>query len=104
MRIGGCFCGEKQRIGFLRMHVRILGCRGIPANHGGFEKFAEDLSLFLVARNHRVTAYCQVHPNEKAGEDEWNGVRRVLIPAGSNALGTVAFDWSAACHATTEHG
>ena len=34
------------------MHVMILGTRGIPAQHGGFETFAEDLSLHLVARGH----------------------------------------------------
>jgi len=30
--------------------ILILGTRGIPAAHGGFETFAEKLALFLVAR------------------------------------------------------
>ena len=29
-------------------HLLILGIRGVPAQHGGFETFAEKLSLFLV--------------------------------------------------------
>ncbi|MGH9916566.1 MAG: DUF1972 domain-containing protein, partial [Pyrinomonadaceae bacterium] len=37
------------------MHLAILGTRGIPANYGGFETFAERLSTRLVARGHQVT-------------------------------------------------
>ena len=32
----------------------ILGTRGIPANYGGFETFAEELSVRLAARGHEV--------------------------------------------------
>ncbi len=39
--------------------LRILGCRGVPAAHGGFETFAERLSLSLVKRGWRVIVYCQ---------------------------------------------
>ncbi|MCC6366806.1 MAG: DUF1972 domain-containing protein [Bryobacterales bacterium] len=41
------------------MHIAILGTRGIPANYGGFETFAEELSSRLVRRGHRVTVYCR---------------------------------------------
>src|ERR1700691_2759355 len=75
------------------MHVLILGTRGIPSRHSGFETFAQDLALFLRSRNHEVTVYCQVPDNETAREDIWNGIRRVLIPAGSNSIGTMHFDW-----------
>ena len=34
--------------------LRILGCRGVPATHGGFETFAERLALHLVAQDWRV--------------------------------------------------
>lgn len=30
--------------------LAILGTRGIPARHGGFETFAEHLALYLVNR------------------------------------------------------
>ena len=30
------------------MHVLILGTRGIPSKHSGFDTFAQDLALFLV--------------------------------------------------------
>ena len=32
------------------MRIAILGTRGIPANYGGFETFAEELSTRLAAR------------------------------------------------------
>ena len=35
----------------------LLGTRGIPANYGGFETFAEELSQRLVSRGHRMTVY-----------------------------------------------
>ncbi len=39
------------------MRIALLGTRGIPANYGGFETFAEELSTRLVARGHQVTVY-----------------------------------------------
>ena len=39
------------------MKIAILGTRGIPNNYGGFEQFAEYLSVFLVKRDHEVTVY-----------------------------------------------
>lgn len=41
------------------MHIALLGTRGIPANYGGFETFAEELSVRLVARGHEVAVYCR---------------------------------------------
>ncbi len=41
------------------MNLAILGTRGIPANYGGFETFAEELSWRLAQRGHRVTVYCR---------------------------------------------
>jgi glycosyltransferase involved in cell wall biosynthesis len=41
------------------MRIAILGTRGIPANYGGFETFAEELSTRLAARGHAVTVYCR---------------------------------------------
>ncbi|MGH9821316.1 MAG: DUF1972 domain-containing protein, partial [Pyrinomonadaceae bacterium] len=43
------------------MRLAILGTRGIPANYGGFETFAEELSKRLVGRGHEVTVYCRSH-------------------------------------------
>lgn len=80
--------------------LRILGTRGVPAAHGGFETFAEHLALYLVARGWRVVVYCQVEGSGPAYEDIWQGVERVNIPvAQSGAKGTVIFDWQVTRHA-----
>jgi glycosyltransferase involved in cell wall biosynthesis len=86
------------------MHVMIAGTRGIPSQHGGFETFAEDLSLFLAGRGHDVSVYCQIDYRESPREDIWNGVRRVLIPAADNAVGTISYDWATTKHASRRHG
>ncbi len=41
------------------MKIAVLGTRGIPANYGGFETFAEELSARLARRGHEVTVYCR---------------------------------------------
>ena len=58
------------------MRIAIVGTRGIPANYGGFETFAEELSTRLVARGHQVTVYCrEAHP-----EPLYRGVRLQYLP------------------------
>lgn len=80
--------------------LRILGTRGIPAAHGGFETFAEYLSLYLVKYGWRVIVYCQLDGEGPIYEDMWEGVERVNIPiAQGGAKGTVIFDWIATKHA-----
>lgn len=74
----------------------ILGIRNIPASHGGFETFAENLSIYLVERGWDVTVYCQESNDEMPGvcETMWEGVRRVHIGvSGNDAKATVVFDY-----------
>jgi glycosyltransferase involved in cell wall biosynthesis len=61
------------------MHIAILGTRGIPANYGGFETFAEHLSTRLVARGHEVTVYCRAHYTSPR-QLEYQGVRLKVLP------------------------
>lgn len=86
-----------------RPRLRILGIRGLPAQHGGFETFAEHLALHLVDRGWDVVVYCQSSSVASTVEDEWRGVKRVLIPAPDGALGSVLFDWRSISHAA-RHG
>lgn len=80
--------------------IRILGIRGVPAAHGGFETFAEFLALHLVQQGWRVVVYCQHEGNGPATTDSWQGVERVNISvSGSGAKSTIAFDWLATRHA-----
>lgn len=80
--------------------LRILGIRGVPAAHGGFETFAEHLSLYLVERGWRVVVYCQEDGGGPVVQDTWRGVERVRFPiAMGGAKGTMLFDWKAIAHA-----
>jgi glycosyltransferase involved in cell wall biosynthesis len=58
------------------MRIAILGTRGIPANYGGFETFAEELSTRLAARGHQVAVYCRARHSESS----YRGVRLVYLP------------------------
>lgn len=85
--------------------VRILGIRGIPAAHGGFETFAESLALHLVKHGWRVVVYCQTEGKGQISIDTWQGVERINIPVEEvGPLGTIIFDWKSIVHAarTTE--
>ena len=81
------------------MRIAFLGIRGVPANYGGFETFAEQLGRRLVARGHEVTVY---------GRDRFVparvrshlGMRIVRLPAPrSKYLETVVHTLFSAIHA-----
>ncbi|MFT6165727.1 MAG: glycosyltransferase involved in cell wall biosynthesis [Vicingaceae bacterium] len=55
------------------MRIGILGTRGIPNHYGGFEQFAEFLSVGLVKKGHEVVVYnSSDHPYQKS---VWSGVQ-----------------------------
>jgi glycosyltransferase involved in cell wall biosynthesis len=56
-----------------------MGIRGIPANYGGFETFAEEISTRLVLRGHEVWVYCRTNSIKYCG-DEYRGVGLVRLP------------------------
>jgi glycosyltransferase involved in cell wall biosynthesis len=58
------------------MRIALLGTRGIPANYGGFETFAEELSTRLTARGHQVTVYCR----ERYSQPQYRGVELRYLP------------------------
>ena len=61
------------------MKIAILGTRGIPANYGGFETFAEQLGTRLAARGHQVTVYGRKH-YATSGAKVYRGVELVVLP------------------------
>lgn len=80
--------------------LRILGTRGVPATHGGFETFAEQLALYLVSKGWRVIVYCQENGNETTFVDTWQEVERVRIfVRGKGPLSTILFDVRSIAHA-----
>jgi glycosyltransferase involved in cell wall biosynthesis len=58
------------------LRIALVGTRGIPANYGGFETFAEEISTRLAARGHQVTVYCR----ERFQDPVYRGVRLQYLP------------------------
>src|SRR5436309_1452706 len=81
------------------MKVAILGTRGIPANYGGFETFAEELSVRLAARGRQVTVYGRSNNVRYPGR-KYRGVDLVILPTiGTKYLDTVAHTLLCVLHA-----
>lgn len=73
----GILIREKQQ--GCSLNIAILGTRGIPANYGGFETFAEECAAGLAARGHRVTVYGRRHYIPR-GLKTHRGARLVVLP------------------------
>ncbi|TBN00178.1 glycosyltransferase family 1 protein [Hyunsoonleella flava] len=69
------------------MKIAILGTRGVPNNHGGFEQFAEYLSMYLKNRGHEVYVYnSHNHPYQ---DKLWNGVQIIHKYDPEEKIGTI---------------
>src|SRR5690348_3184139 len=68
--------GEVADVPLPRMRIALLGTRGIPANYGGFETFAEEISVRLAERGHELTVYCR----QRSRERTYRGVRLRYLP------------------------
>jgi glycosyltransferase involved in cell wall biosynthesis len=81
------------------MKLAILVTRGIPANYGGFETFAEELSTRLAARGHDVTVYGRSN-NIRHPHPTYKGVKLAILPTiGTKHLDTVAHTFMSVFHA-----
>lgn len=70
----------------MKLHIGILGTRGIPNHYGGFEQFAEFLAPGLVARGHHVSVYnSHSHPYT---ESLWKGVELIHCYDPEHKIGT----------------
>lgn len=84
------------------MRIAILGTRGIPANYGGFETFAEHLSTRLVARGHKVTVYCRAHYTSPR-QLEFQGVQLKVLPTIRHKyFDTIVHSFLSALHAAPQ--
>lgn len=79
--------------------LRILGIRGVPAAHGGFETFAHHFSLYLVKHGWQVEVFCQKSDGPKFSQDDWMGVIRSNIRVKSeSSFWSVVFDFLCILH------
>lgn len=88
--------------------ILILGTRGIPAAHGGFETFAERLALFLVGRGWKVGVYCQEEVeriDQRVRSETWRGIELIHVQVASRGpRATLEFDWQCARDAARRPG
>ncbi len=85
------------------LRVAIVGSRGIPANYGGFETFAEQLGSRLAAAGWDVTVYGRAH-HVPAGLERHLGCRIVAVPTiRSKHLDTVVATVGQVIHAMGEN-
>ena len=84
------------------MRFAILGTRGIPANYGGFETFAEEMATRAVERGHEVTVYCRSHHVDR-NLKEYRGVRLKVLPTIKHKyLDTIVHSFISVLHAVTQ--
>lgn len=80
------------------MKIAFISTRGIPNNYGGFEQFAEYISVGLVRRGHEVVVYSpHFHPYR---EPDYKGVRIKIFIVRRNGWGVpwgVSFTISCLC-------
>lgn len=89
--------------GRLDRGVAVLGTRGVPANYGGFETFAERLALHLVSAGIETTVYCRTHYATRGSP--WRGIRLVSLPTiRSKYLDTVTHTALSALHLVLTRG
>ena len=85
-----------------KMKLAIIGTRGIPANYGGFETFAEELATRLVSRGHEVTVYGRSN-NIRYPHPTYKGVKlRILPTIGTKHLDTIAHTFLSVLHAAPQ--
>lgn len=78
------------------MKIAFISTRGIPNNYGGFEQFAECISVGLAKRGHEVVVYSpHFHPYK---EDTYKGVRIKHIyspePWMGSSVGSFFYDFA----------
>jgi len=84
------------------MKIAILGTRGIPAIYGGFETFAEELAVRLIAKGVESTVYCIAIGEQQP--ETYKRVRLVYQPAlNLGPLTTIVFDILCLWHARNKY-
>lgn len=70
----------------------ILGTQGIPAEYGGLETFAQEVSTRLVDRGWPVWVSCETTYDGPRGPEEFEGVKLFYVEAPDNNLRTIVGD------------
>jgi len=64
------------------MNIAFIGTKGLPAKHGGVERYVEELAIRLAKEHHTVTVYSRSDYSDFQGN--YNGVRVIKLFAPRN--------------------
>jgi len=81
------------------MRIAMIGSRGIPARHGGFETAIEEIGRRLVERGHQVVVYCRRHNSSTSSRWHLGMERVVLSSAHTKNLDTASHTLLSIMHA-----
>ncbi len=96
---------EAQQRKINKKKLLILGTRGLPASHGGFETFAEELALYLTKNGWQVTVYNQECGFFKKYESIYMDINRIHIKVPFHGpISTLIFDFLAVMDSITKDG
>jgi glycosyltransferase involved in cell wall biosynthesis len=62
-----------------KLHIAMVGLKGLPALSGGIERHVEEVGRRLVAHGHRVTVFCRPSYTHRSGR--YLGMELVTIPS-----------------------
>lgn len=77
------------------MKIAFISTRGIPNDYGGFEKFAEQLSVRLVARGHEVIVYSPHYHVYKNSKYKGVSIKHIYSPESwmGSSIGSFFYDF-----------
>jgi glycosyltransferase involved in cell wall biosynthesis len=76
----------------LKEKIYVIGSAGVPARYGGFETFAENISLKL-AKKYDITVFCSKYNYKPAERSKsWNSIQRIFLFFNSNGLQSIIYD------------
>jgi glycosyltransferase involved in cell wall biosynthesis len=62
-----------------KLHIAMVGLKGLPALSGGIERHVEEVGKRLVAHGHRVTVFCRPSYTHRSGD--YLGMELVSVPS-----------------------
>lgn len=69
-----------------RLHIAMIGQRGLPATFGGVERHVEEIGARLADRGHRVDVYCRPHYSDDASVGPMHrGMHRIEVSSLTSA-------------------
>lgn len=72
--------------------LRILGTRGVPASHGGFENFTEHLALHWSAKNGMSLSIASMNAQDRSSKTLGQASSGFAFPLRERAGSAVPFD------------